>query len=110
MNSGERRRVARYMGKLPVVLERGMGITRDFSSMGVFFETEQSFSVGELTEFVLEIDHSDLGHSFRIRFQGLVLRVEPNGGKTGVAVAIISHAFEGLQEPEDIQNNSRGKG
>ena len=100
LTSRERRRAPRYSGKLPVKLERGWGVTRDFSSVGIFFETDQSFSVGEIIGLVLEIIHSDLGRSFRIRFQGIVLRVEPSGEKVGVSVAIRSYAFEGLQEPE----------
>ena len=99
-NSRERRRAPRYRGKLNVELKRGSAVTRDFNSVGVFFETDQSFSVGENIEFVLGIDHSDLGRSFRIRFQGSVLRVETSEEKFGVSVAIRSYAFEGLQEPE----------
>ena len=105
----EKRKAPRYSGKFPIELERGWSVTRDFSTVGVFFETDQSFSVGEIIEALLEIDHSDLGHSYRIRLRGCVLRVEPNQGKTGVAVAIHSFSFEGIQEPKDIRIESAGE-
>jgi hypothetical protein len=102
LNFPERRRVPRYKGELLVEMERGTGITRDFSAVGVFFVTEQSPSVGEPIEIFIVIEHSDLGYPFRLRCQGSVLRVEPTRGKTGVAVAIHSYSFVGLQEPKDI--------
>ncbi len=102
LNSKEKRKAPRYRGKFPVEFKQGRGVTRDFSAVGVFFETDHSFSLGEIIEFIFAIDHSDLGCSFRIRLRGCVLRVEPNEGKTGIAVAIHSSSFEGVQEPKDI--------
>ena len=108
LNSREKRKAPRYRGKFPVELQRGWGVTRDFSTAGVFFETDQSFSVGENIEFFFAIDHSDLGYSLRIRLRGCVLRIEPNQGKTGIAVAIYSSSLEGFQEPKDIWSKSPG--
>ncbi len=95
----ERRKATRFRGKLPVELEQGTGLTRDFSALGVFFETDQSLTVGESIKFVIPLDYSDWGHPFRIRCQGEVLRVEPGGEKVGVAVAIHSYSFEEVQSP-----------
>ena len=109
LNLDERRRAPRYMGKLPVEMERGTGLTRDFSAVGVFFITERSAPIGSPIEFLITLDHSDLGYSYRIRCKGLVMRVEPTQGKAGVAVAIHSHSFEGLLEPEDMPEENTGK-
>lgn len=94
MNFLERRRATRFKGKLPIELEQGMGLTRDFNALGVFFETDQSLAVGETVKFVIPLEYSDWGHPFRMRCQGEVLRVEPSGEKVGVAVAIRSYSFE----------------
>ena len=44
----ERRQALRFPITLPVELERGTGITRDISTSGVFFETDQVFRAGAL--------------------------------------------------------------
>jgi PilZ domain len=90
----ERRKTTRFNGNLPVELGHGRGVTRDFSSQGVYFETDQPLSVGEAIQFNIPIDHSGLEYSFHIRCQGVVLRVEPSGEKVGVPVAIHSYSFE----------------
>jgi len=95
----ERRKDPRSRGKLHVELERGTGVTRDFSALGVFFETEQALTVGEPINFVIPLDYSGWGHPFRIRCHGEIVRVEPVGVKMGVAVSISSYGFEGLQDP-----------
>jgi hypothetical protein len=90
----ERRQAARFRGALPVEWENGAGITRDFSASGIFFETEQFFSSGESLELALRLEHSYPGNSIRVRCRGEVVRVERNGEKTGVAMAISSYQFE----------------
>jgi len=75
-------------------------VTCDFSTQGVYFETDLSLSVGEPLKFVIPMEHSDLGPSFRIRCQGEVVRVEPTVGKIGVAVVVHSYSFEGIDERE----------
>jgi len=100
MNFPERRKATRFKGKLPIEPEQGTGLTRDFSALGVFFETDQSLTVGEPIKFVIPLIYSDWGHPFRVRFQGEVLRVEPTGGKIGVAVVVHSYSFEGIDERE----------
>lgn len=90
----ERRKAARFKGRLPIELEQGTGLTRDFSILGAFFETDQSRVVGESIKFVIPLDYSDWGRPRRMHCQGEVLRVEPSGKKVGIAVAIRSYSFE----------------
>lgn len=96
MSVAERRQANRFVGRLPVEWNGGTGLTRDFSALGIYFETEQPLSLGERIEFVIGLAHAGSGHLNSVRFQGEVVRVEPNGSKTGIAVAVHTHAFEGL--------------
>jgi hypothetical protein len=61
-------------------------VTRDFSTEGVYFETDQAFSAGQAIMFSILMEHSCI----RLRCHGEVLRVERIGEKRGVAVAIHS--------------------
>jgi hypothetical protein len=94
----EQRRDKRHQGKLPVHLESGNGITRDFSVSGVFFETDRSFSPGQKIEFTLVLEHIDPERPVHLKCSGEILRVEENGQKIGVAVAINSYTFEELKQ------------
>ncbi len=84
---------------MPIELEQGTGLTRDFSAVGIFFETDQSLIVGEPIKFVIPLDYSDWGHPFLVRCQGEVMRVETSGEKEGVAVTIHSYSVEEVQSP-----------
>jgi hypothetical protein len=96
----ERRKSTRFQVKLSVEFEKGTGVTRDFSSSGVYFETDQSFSLADQLEFFMHLEHSDLGPQTRVRCRGRVVRVEPMGERMGVAVAINSYGFESLSQSE----------
>jgi hypothetical protein len=90
----ERRKETRFRGKIPLILKKGTGVTRDFSTSGVYFETGQSFSTGEPIEFCVILEHSGLEPKVRLRCLGEIMRVEPMREKTGVAAAIKSYRFE----------------
>ncbi len=94
MNSSERRQANRFKGRLPVELENGSGITRDFSTSGIYFETDQSFSTRDSVELALCLEHLHLEHLFYLKCRGEVVRVEQGREKTGVAVTINSYGFE----------------
>jgi len=96
----ERRKAPRFQGQLDVKLEKGAGVTRDFSTSGIYFETDQSFAPAEPLDFFMNLEHTDLGPHARVRCRGEVVRVEPMREKTGVAVAIHSFGVKVLQEPE----------
>jgi len=75
-------------------LESGKGITRNFSSSGIYFETNRSFSVRQPIEFSIFLKHVDPDHAVRVKCLGKILRVEDNGSRMGVAVAIDSYTIE----------------
>ncbi len=94
MNFLERRKAERFSGEIPIELQHGTGVTRDCSSDGVYFVTDQSFSVGEEIEFSMLLEHSGLEYPLRLRCLGEVLRAESFSMKTDVAVAFSMRAFE----------------
>ena len=81
--------------------ENGSGETRDFSTSGVYFETDQSFSPVEYIDFFMNLEHTDLGPRGGIHCCGEVVRVEPLGKRTGVAVAISSFGAKVIHGPEN---------
>jgi hypothetical protein len=98
LKGSEERREPRHKGKLPVELESGKGITRDFSGSGIFFETDRSFSPGQPIEFTLILEHIDPERPVRLKCLGEIIRVEDSGQKIGVAAAINSYTFEEIRQ------------
>ena len=96
MKESEKRRAPRHEGKLPVKLKGGQGITHDFSSSGIFFETDRSFSPGQPIEFTIILKHADPAGPIRMKCRGEIVRVEGNGEKIGVAATIDMYSFEEL--------------
>jgi hypothetical protein len=94
----EKRKAPRFQGQLDVELEKGTGVTRDFSTSGVYFETNRSFSPKDPIEFFMNLEHTDLVPQACVRCLGEVVRVEPMEEKTGVAVAIHSFRLRVAQE------------
>jgi hypothetical protein len=90
----ENRKSKRFPGTIPVVLKQGTGLTRDYSTDGVYFVTDQTISLGEQLELVMLLDHQSMGVGVRLRCRGDVVRIEKNEDTTGVAVAISNHLFE----------------
>jgi hypothetical protein len=99
VNNSEKRRVPRQQVKLPVNLEGAKGITRDFSSSGIFFETDKSFTPGQPVEFTIVLEYIDLKGPIRMKCRGEIVRVEKSGQKIGVAAAINSYSFEEEHQP-----------
>ena len=96
MNFAERRKAERFIGAIPVEFKQGMGITRDYSTDGIYFVTDQPLSLGEQLEFVIKLSDTDpypLGQT-RLRCLGEVVRVEPGLKTLGVAVAVTTHTLE----------------
>jgi hypothetical protein len=90
----ERRLAQRYRLALTVELEHGTGRTRDISSSGMFFMTDQFFTLGQSIRFTLLLEHVDPSPSSHVQCQGTVVRVEPQEGHLGVAVAFTEYQFE----------------
>jgi PilZ domain len=98
VNVADKRRAERFIGAIPIVLKQGTGLTRDFSTDGVYFETDQALSVGEELDFIMHLNHADPAEQLRLKCRGKVLRLEPGSGKIGVAVAVDSHMLRGTME------------
>jgi hypothetical protein len=94
----DKRQEPRHQGKLPVELETGQGVTRNFSSSGIFFETDRSFSTGQIIDFTLILEHVDPASPVRLKCRGTIVRVEEIGQKIGVAAAIDSYTFKEIEE------------
>ena len=84
----DRRRATRYRFVAPVHLGNGStGQTLDMSTCGVFFETEQSYTLGEKIRLSVVLKDST------VQCQGTVVRVEPLEGAFGVAVELEVYDF-----------------
>ena len=93
MSLPDRRGANRLKGRLPLELNGGIGFTRDFSSSGIFFETDRPFAIGEPVEFCIPLENLKPGELVRVQCRGKVVRVEQTEDKTGVAVTIDSYQF-----------------
>ncbi len=87
------RRFPRFKGEIPVILDHGDGITRDYSTAGVYFLTEGSYAPGEALNFTLVLNNQPDGRPVRVRCQGTVIRTTPEEQKLGVAVKVDAHTF-----------------
>lgn len=94
MKESQKCRAPRHQGKLPVKLKDASGVTRDFSSSGIFFETDRSFTPGQSIEFTIMLDYADPAGPIHMKCRGEIVRIEENGPRIGVAAAIHSYSFE----------------
>ena len=92
----DRRQAFRFPIALPVELERGVGITRNISTSGVFFETDQVFSTGALIRLTLVLEPKCPSNPTCLHCQGEIVRAERQEERMGVAVAFTSYRFETL--------------
>jgi len=68
--------------------------TRDVSFRGLYFTTDKELEVGSQIEFVLTLPKQiTLATDVHIHCNGLVVRVEPKEGRTGVAAQIERYEF-----------------
>jgi len=89
----EHRTETREQIAVPVRLTDGAtGTTRNLSASGLFFETGDARRVGSLVE--LSIDLGIDGRPLFLRGRGQVLRVEPLGGSSGLAVKLLESRLE----------------
>ena len=87
------RRFPRFKGAIPVLLEHGKGITRDYSTAGVYFLTEGHYALGETVSFTLLFNHDPDGRPMRVQCRGTVVRTDPKEQNLGVAVKVSNHTF-----------------
>lgn len=88
---------------IPVILEKGSGLTHDISPLGIYFETNQAIDkVDDLLCFTLYFSDFDEFQSYLYRCSGRILRINKlETGKTGIAVY-----FSDIGDAETIGNIS----
>ncbi|POA19880.1 MULTISPECIES: PilZ domain-containing protein [unclassified Pseudomonas] len=64
------------------------GVTRDISASGLYFETDSEQQVGSLIDFEIELDTP--GGPMKFKAQGQIVRIEPQGGRTGAGVKLLA--------------------
>jgi hypothetical protein len=101
MKKNNEPRATRLKTKIPVAFAAGKGITRDVSTTGIYFETDQSFKTGQPIMFTLNMEHIDASGAVLMKCFGEIVRVEENGKKIGVAATISSYSFETLAPSTD---------
>lgn len=77
----------------PVQLDRGTGITRNVSTSGVFFETNEDYAEGSEISFAIELDGPQ-GEKLMLRSRGQIVRVERQDGRVGVAAKVVASKLE----------------
>ena len=97
----ERRASRRFTMALPITVRNPgegrserEGETRDVSFRGLYFLSGTDFEVGAKIEFVLTLPKEiTLATDVQIRCSGIVLRVEPQAEKAGIAARIEKYEF-----------------
>lgn len=89
----EMRRSPRFSGKVAVQLGGATGITRDFSTSGIYFYIDRVLSIGEQIDFSLALNSLGAGKAVSVHCTGNVLRVEPQDERFGIAVELTAHTF-----------------
>ncbi len=95
MEINEHRIEPRVPTSLPMQLNGGLSVDlRDISATGLFFETGSEQQVGSLIEFEIELDTP--GGPMKLKAQGRIMRIEIQGGKTGVGVKLLTSRLEAV--------------
>ena len=91
--SDMRRTEQRVSAVMPLNLDSGaIGVTRDISPSGIFFETDTEMTSGSSIHFSLEFDNPT--GKLILTCSGQIVRVERAGGKLGVAAKIVESRLE----------------
>lgn len=91
----EKRKDVRLVTGLPVSLEKATGIIRDMSASGAYFWISGNHAIGDKISFTVGLKPEWSGMVWKC--EGAVVRVEPRGTHTGVAVRISQSAVEPLE-------------
>lgn len=87
LSTNDKRHEERVNAVLPVLLGNIVGMTRDVSASGMFFETSATLAPGEKISFTVEFDTP--GGKRILKCLGDVVRTEIRDPVVGVAVRII---------------------
>ncbi len=84
-----KRSAARTKIAVPVVLEDGVGITRDISKSGIYIKTTQPYNPGNNVKFTLELEYAVPEGPKLFTYVGRIVRVEKLGDvEYGIASTI----------------------
>jgi len=86
------RSAQRYHLGLPVQLPGGAGLTRDVSTGGVYFQTDQTYHLDSQIDFTLAFGAMEQA-PIQVRCHARVVRVEPRSDHVGIAAVITSVVF-----------------
>lgn len=89
------RRTERIDVALPVHLASGIGLTRNVSAEGVYFEMDSAAEIG--SEITLEVDMKTPFGKMVLKCSGLVVRTEAKGNRSGIAVHIVESRLEAAE-------------
>jgi len=85
----DRRRAERLPLTLPIELGHTTSVTHDFSGLGVFFSSDQPFDIDAEIDFLLRVPDA-----VNVRCKGRIVRVNPMGGRFGIAATIEEYALD----------------
>ena len=77
---------------MPLRLERGEGVVRNVSANGIYFVTDVPLEQGKPMKLTFEFQSLPNG-SIQVNCMARVVRLEEQGGMTGVAASIDSFEF-----------------
>lgn len=81
---------------MPVRVAEHIGVTRDVSASGIYFEMDSGTEIGSEISFDVEMD--TLSGPMKLKCSGVVVRKEQSGSRTGVAVRMLESKFEAVSE------------
>jgi hypothetical protein len=93
------RSAERFTSELPVEISGAIGMTRNVSATGVYFETTADQAPGSRVHFVVEVLVK--GERLKMVCAGDVVRVEQKLGMVGIAVKLSSSFFTDTDSAED---------
>jgi PilZ domain len=99
----EPRKEDRVRQTLPVRVyaDEAVGVTRDLSFSGVYFEIDSRYQAGSAIKMTIIFDSPQ---EMQLECEGTVVRVDDHGSKMGVAVRINTHRLEIAHSPENLVN------
>jgi len=91
--AADRRQEERMPVTRPVRLARGVGVTRNISASGVFFEVDVDYAPGSKIIFAIQLDGPQ-GEKLMLKARGEIVRIDLRGSKLGIGVKIIASKLE----------------
>lgn len=86
-----RRSADRFASELPIEIGGVLGLTRNVSATGVYFETTRDQVIGSRVNFMVEVIVK--GERLKMVCTGDVMRVDQKLGTVGIAVKLSSSFF-----------------